>query len=110
MGLYGIYFIGPILSIPALGKFNILIYIPLALGLLGLIFVQFHGAPGFHIATYMGLRESRTVVNTNEGLIIDFINGFFGALIYGGVGLVIDLYRKKKLGNKFPHKKVTPLE
>ena len=97
MGLYAIYFIGPILSIPALGKFNILIYIPLGLGLLGLMLGLFHSAPGFHIATYLGLRESHTIVNTGEGLIIHFINGFFWALIYGGVGFVIDLYRKKKL-------------
>lgn len=96
MGLYGIYFIGPILSIPALGKFNILIYFPLALGLLKLTLVQFHGAPGFHIATYLDLRESHTVVNSNERVIINFINGFFWALIYGGIGLVSDLCRKMK--------------
>jgi len=81
MGLYATYFIP---------------YVGLIPGIIGLLLVSFHGAVGFEIATQLGLRASNSVVNTTEGIQIDIINGFFWALVYGGIGYAVDKLRAYK--------------
>ena len=79
MGLYGLYFLGPIAAI---------------FGMLGLILVSIHGAVGYEIATTFNLIVSNSVIGENESRVIDLVNGAFWAIVYGGIFLV---YRKFKL-------------
>ena len=100
-GLYGIYYLGPFLAIPAMGKLNIfnpLIYVPMILGIMGLVLHLFHSAPGYDISIFLGLIEPRTIVESGGRVMIEIINGIVWAIIYGGAGFAFDLYRKKKLG------------
>ena len=66
------------------------------LGLLGLTLHMFHGSPGFELATYLGFREPRTVVNLNESLIINGLNGMIWATVYGILGFVVDILKNRK--------------
>lgn len=80
MGLYATFFIPIIGLVP---------------GIIGLISAMFHGTPGFTMATWLGIREGRTVVNFTEGISIEIINGIFWGVIYGIVGFGVDLLRSK---------------
>jgi hypothetical protein len=48
LGLYGLYFIGPIAAL---------------LGMLGLVLTLFHGSPGYNLAVALGLMPSHTVTS-----------------------------------------------
>ena len=76
-GLYGLYFLGPLAAL---------------LGLVGFPLVSFHGTPGFELATALGLREPRTVVDGVEHLWIALLNGGFWSLAYGALGWAIDAF------------------
>ncbi|MGH6856689.1 MAG: hypothetical protein ACRECP_03345, partial [Methylocella sp.] len=63
LGLYSLYFFPH--------------YVGVMLGMLGLISGLFHGVPGFEIARALGLRDAGTVVNGQEHVTIEVINGLF---------------------------------
>ena len=79
LGLYAMFFVP---------------YVGLVPGMIGLPLSLFHGAPGFEIATVLGLRDARTVVSGNEHLVIELINALFWGVVYGVLGFGIDKYRK----------------
>ena len=74
-GLYGLYFVGPLLAL---------------VGLLGLPLAMFHGEPGFELATALGLREPRAVVRGIEHFYIGTLNAIVWATVYGGLGWLLD--------------------
>jgi hypothetical protein len=69
-------------------------YVGFVPGMIGLPLSLFHGAPGFEIATVLGLRAARTVASGNEHLEIWLINALFWGVVYGALGFGIDRYRK----------------
>ena len=75
------------LVIPLVGPF---ISIP------GLILSFIHDSPGFLLATKMGLRNHYQTVSFQEGLVIEVINGFIWAVIYGLIGWVADEIRANR--------------
>jgi hypothetical protein len=62
LGLYGLYFVHPVGFLP---------------GMLGFMSSMIHGVPGFEIITALGLRDAHTVVNEQEHVMIEVINGLF---------------------------------
>jgi hypothetical protein len=54
-------------------------------GMLGLLSSFVHMSPGFEIATALGLRDAGTVVDvfSQEGVMIEAINGLFWGVVYG---------------------------
>ena len=82
MGLYSLYFAGPI---P--GVFGMLVGLPLSM---------FHGVPGYEIALWTGLIPPRTVVDDTQRIYLWFIDGIFWALVYGLVGWGIDTFRSHR--------------
>jgi hypothetical protein len=81
LGLYGSYFI------PFIG------FIP---GMIGLLLTFLHGPPGFKVATFLELREPRTVVSGLEHIQIEIINGIIWGVVYGLIGQGIDAYRSSR--------------
>ncbi len=65
-------------------------YVGLMLGILGLMSWLIHGVPGFEIITALGLRDAGTVVNDQEHVMIEVINGLFWGIIYGTLGRFLD--------------------
>jgi len=84
LGLYAMFFVP---------------YVGLIPGLIGLPLSLIHGAPGFKIATVLGLRDVHTVVSGNEHLTIGLINALFWSVVYGVLGCAIDRYRKIRRSN-----------
>ena len=78
LGLYVLYFLHPLGFLP---------------GMLGLMSSLIHGEPGFELATALGLRDAHTVVNAQEGLMIDAFNGIIWGTIYGGLGRFLDFVK-----------------
>lgn len=74
-GLYGLYFVGPLVAL---------------LGLIGFPLAMFHGEPGFELATLLGLREPRTVVQGVERIYIALLNAVVWSVVYGGLGWAVD--------------------
>ena len=100
IGLYSLYYIGPI---PVLG------WPAMAIGLLGLALSLFHGAPGFELARHFNWLESKSVV---EGLqdqaIIETINGVIWGATYGCLGALADwMLRRRKQQECLPAQKPT---
>lgn len=75
-GLYGLYFLGPLV-----GLLGLLAGLPLAL---------FHGEPGFQLAIHFGFIEPRTVVEGVERMHIALLNGVVWSVVYGVIGFGID--------------------
>jgi hypothetical protein len=73
-----------------IGPFGIILAIP------GLLLSQFHGAPGFYIGTYAGLRDPHEVVGGATRIEIEAINGIVWGLLYAFFGLVFDKWRRSK--------------
>lgn len=90
-GLYGFYWIS---------GFSIILFPLMFVGLGGLLLTSFHGSPGFDIATHLGYRMPRTVVDSYEAVIITIINGVFWAVVYGFLGFLIDKFRNRKLNKE----------
>jgi hypothetical protein len=81
LGLYALYFISYLGFVP---------------GMIGLVSSLFHGSPGFEVATALGLRDPGAVVNGQEAIIIDVINGLFWGIVYGALEHLID--RRRGIG------------
>lgn len=77
LGLYALYFVP--------------YYVELVLGMLGLISSFVHGVPGFEFAKALGLIH--TIVNTQETVTIEVINGLCWGIVYGALGYLIDRWR-----------------
>ena len=58
-------------------------YVGLVLGMLGLISSFVHGVPGFESAKALGLIH--TIVNTQETVTIEVINGLCWGIVYGAL-------------------------
>ena len=69
LGLYALYFVP--------------YYVGLVLGMLGLISSFVHGVPGFESAKALGLIH--TIVNTQETVTIEVINGLCWGIVYGAL-------------------------
>ena len=82
LGLYSFYFLSPWGVAP---------------GMLGLVLVLIHGAPGFKIAVTLELIPRGVVSGITSQVIVESINGLFWALVYGLLGLAIDKLRKRRL-------------
>jgi hypothetical protein len=75
-GLYGLYFVGPLLAL---------------VGLIGLPLASFHLGPGFELATALGLRDPRTVVSGVERVYILVLNAAIWSVVYGALGWLVDV-------------------
>ncbi|MGH6840358.1 MAG: hypothetical protein ACRD33_10760 [Candidatus Acidiferrales bacterium] len=82
---------GLVISPASLGLYILYIvpYVGLVPGIIGLVSSLIHGAPGFEAATALGLRGTH-VVNAQEAVTIDVINGLFWGIVYGALGHVKD--------------------
>jgi hypothetical protein len=81
LGLYTFYFVSYLGFLP---------------GTVGLLSSLVHGGPGFEVVTALGLRDPGTVVNAQENVIIEVINGFFWGIVYGALGHLIDRWRRPR--------------
>ena len=70
----------------------------------GLLSVMFHGAPGYHINTFVGIAPERTVVESPGHFCVEAANGVFWALVYGALGWVVDYARKRKVALQPPNR------
>lgn len=59
-------------------------------GLIGLTAGLLHGAPGYEIATTIGLVESRTVVEGSDHLWILGVNAVVWGIVYSALGWAVD--------------------
>jgi len=80
LGLYALYFLGPIAAIP---------------GMAGLALTLFHGAPGYDLSVAMGFVPSRTVVDGSLQASIEALNAGVWAAVYGTLGWLIDAIRAR---------------
>lgn len=81
LGLYALYFFSPIGFLP---------------GMVGLLSLFVHGTPGYEVVTALGLRDPRTIVNAQQYVTIDIINGLCWGVFYGGLGYLIDRWRGRR--------------
>ncbi len=91
VGLYATYFTFPL---------------GLVTGLIGLAGGLVHGAPGYEIATAIGIVVPGTALSGVDHLWVSIVNGFIWGLIYGGAGWFIDrlvLQRSAPRPNTSPH-------
>ena len=77
LGLYSTFFLGPF-GLPT--------------GMVGLVSVLFHGAPGFHLAQWLEL-VPHGVVSGKSHVYVELLNGVIWAVSYGLVGFVADWFR-----------------
>lgn len=75
LGLYGLYFLGPLVAL---------------LGLIGLPLVLFHDSAGYNLAITIGLVQPRTVVAGIEHVYVELLSGAVWATVYGSVGWLYD--------------------
>lgn len=85
LGLYSLYFLGPIAAI---------------LGLIGLPLHLLHGAPGYELAVRFGFVPSHTVVEGFMHAPIESLNAVIWATVYGLVGWGIDAFRSSRHHDK----------
>ena len=71
-------------------------YVGLPTGLLGLLLVMLHAAPGYTIGIQLGWIESHTVIEGSASIPMFILNGLFWGLIYGGIGWWVDRYKRSK--------------
>ena len=81
LGLYALYFLGPIAAI---------------LGLIGLPLHLLHGSPGYELAIRFGLVPSHTVVEGLMHVPIESLNAVIWATVYGLVGWGVDAFRSSR--------------
>jgi len=82
MGLYGLYFVGPIP--PLIGM------------LVGLPLTLIHTPPGYNLAIWFGLIQPRTVVEGVEHLYVELLNGVLWLAVYGTLGWIVDWFRARR--------------
>ena len=80
MGLYTLYFVGPIAAIS---------------GMVGLVLTMLHESVGYNLAITFNLIPSHTVITGYERLPVVIINSFFWAFIYGFLGLTWGYFKNK---------------
>jgi len=78
LGLYSTYFLSPF-GLPT--------------GMLGLASTLFHGAPGYHVALWLGLVPSHEAVSGRGSFYIELLNGVIWAMAYGLFGFIVDWVR-----------------
>lgn len=90
LGLYASFFI------PYVG------FVP---GIFGLMSTMFHSTPGYNLAIAFGIVPSHQVVEGVGRLYLAAIDGVVWAVVYGGLGWVVDWARLKKGkdGNQHAH-------
>ena len=81
LGLYGLYFLGPIAAI---------------VGLIGLPLVLVHGAPGYQLAVLLGLIPPNTVIEGSMHMPIEVLNAVVWSPLYGVLGGCIDWWLVSK--------------
>jgi hypothetical protein len=82
MGLYELYFVGPL---PALiGMF------------VGLPLMMLHSGPGYTIALWLGLIPPRTVVDGSQHFTLWVLDGLVWASVYGLIGWAVDSLRARR--------------
>jgi len=75
-------------------------YVGLVPGMLGLMLVMFHGAPGYSLALTFGLIPPGQVVEGVGHIYLAVLGGIVWATAYGCLGWMVDWYRAKKGGKK----------
>jgi hypothetical protein len=83
LGLYATYFAGILYT-----------------GLLGLASTLFHGAPGYHVALWLGVVPSGEVVSGVGHLYVELLNGVIWAIAYGFLGATVDWLRARGSARK----------
>ena len=78
LGLYATYFLGPL---------------GIVTGMVGLMLVLWHVAPGYYICTTAGLVPEGTVVEGRSQVVVEVANGIFWGFVYGVLGYGIDRFR-----------------
>jgi hypothetical protein len=96
MGLYGLYWIAGLLA-AWIGRAAMGIAF---IGIGGVMLAMFHGAPGFHLATALGLRDASTVVHGVEQIYIEAINAVVWSLVYGTAGFALDLIMSRRRSHR----------
>ena len=81
LGLYSVFFLGPYGLVP---------------GMLGLVSLFVHEPPGFEAITALGLRAPQKIVNAQQCVAMEFINGLCWATVYGTLGYGIDFWRSSR--------------
>ena len=87
LGLYGLYFVNPIVGL---------------IGLLAFPLAMLHGAPGYDLAVLLGVVPPRTVVVGRQRLYIELLSGGVWAIVYGVLGWLIDFLRARKRRLRLP--------
>jgi len=82
MGLYGLFFLGPIPGL--IGMF------------VGLPLTLLHGGPGYNLAIWLGLIQPRTVVEGVQHLYTNLLSGIFWLAVYGTLGWIVDWFRARR--------------
>jgi hypothetical protein len=81
LGLYATYFIP---------------YVGLVPGMLGLLLVMIHSAPGFHLARLLGIVSPAEIIAGSGEPFFLLINALVWSLAYGSLGALIDRLRQRK--------------
>jgi hypothetical protein len=84
LGLYATFFLSPL---------------GLITGLVGLLAGLFHGAPGYEIATFIGLVPSNKIVEGIDQIWISAVNAIVWGTVYGSLGWFIDWRRAQSTKN-----------
>jgi hypothetical protein len=71
-------------------------YVGLAPGMLGLLLVTIHSAPGFHLARLLGIVSPAEIIAGNCNLCFVLLNAAIWALVYGSLGALVDRLRQRK--------------
>jgi hypothetical protein len=80
LGLYSLYYLSPWGIVP---------------GLVGLVMTLVHGEPGFVVASHLGWIPVGVVSEFKSQAVVEAINAFVWAAVYGTLGLAIDRVRLK---------------
>jgi hypothetical protein len=80
-GLYGLYFVNPVVGL---------------VGLIAFPFAMLHGAPGYDLALALGVVPPRTVVAGIQHVYVEALNGVVWAVFYGHLGWLIDFIRARR--------------
>ena len=81
MGLYGLYFLGPVAGL---------------VGLLAFPVAALHSEPGYNLAVALDLIPSHTVVRGMQRMYLWLLDGAVWAVVYGGLGAFVDIVRKRR--------------
>ena len=81
LGLYGLYFVNPIVGL---------------IGLIAFPLAMLHEGPGYDLALALGLVPPRTVVAGIQRVYTEVFNGVVWALVYGLLGWLLDFLRARK--------------